>query len=81
MDKSLSDDEEAPLNVKDLQLLCDLFYLPFEHGPQGLQILHEFQWLKTNSSVVAGISSQDKTKPEVRITENIFNYLLIPQFN
>lgn len=56
---------DAELTVEDLQLLCDLFYLPFEHGNQGLQILHDFQWLKTNSNLVAGISEADKSKPEV----------------
>ncbi|ODN00482.1 Protein O-GlcNAcase [Orchesella cincta] len=56
---------EQALTVEDLQLLCDLFYLPFEHGLQGLQLLHDFQWLKTNSNRVAGITEADKSKPEV----------------
>ena len=59
-------DSADDLGVPDLQFLCDLFYLPFEHGTQGLHILTEFQWLKTNSNLVAGISTQDKAKPEVR---------------
>jgi len=46
-------------------LLCDLFYLPFEHGSQGLQILLEFQWLKTNANLVAGVTPKDKLRPEV----------------
>jgi protein O-GlcNAcase/histone acetyltransferase len=53
------------LTCEDLLLLCDLFYLPYEHGAQGLQILHEFQWLKANLSSIAGESSKDKIKPEV----------------
>jgi len=53
------------LTVEDLLLLCDLFYLPYEHGTQGLQILHEFQWLKSNLSTIAGTCSKDKLKPEV----------------
>jgi protein O-GlcNAcase/histone acetyltransferase len=57
--------EEESLTVDDLHLLCDLFYLPFEHGSQGLQILNEFHWLKTNSHIVAGITSRDRDKPEV----------------
>nr|CAG4651614.1 EOG090X01OH [Triops cancriformis] len=40
--------KDYALTVDDLLLLCDLFYLPFEHGPQGLQLLHEFNWLKRN---------------------------------
>lgn len=33
-------------------LLCDLFYLPFEHGSKALQLLSEFYWLKTNANVL-----------------------------
>lgn len=36
----------------DIALLCDLFYLPFEHGGSGTQILHDFNWLKTHAHVV-----------------------------
>ncbi|XP_035702266.1 protein O-GlcNAcase isoform X2 [Folsomia candida] len=52
------------LTAEDLHLLCDLFYLPYEHGTQGLQIMHEFQWLKTNSNVIAGAIAKEKMKPE-----------------
>ncbi|XP_044155095.1 protein O-GlcNAcase [Bufo gargarizans] len=41
------------LTLEDLQLLVDLFYLPYEHGPKGAQMLKEFQWLRANSSVVS----------------------------
>lgn len=58
---------DMELTIEDLHLLCDLFYLPFEHGNQGLQLLHEFQWLKTNSNLVAGIAEVDKAKPEVLV--------------
>ncbi|XP_073963063.1 O-GlcNAcase [Choristoneura fumiferana] len=33
------------LTEDDLVLLCDLFYLPFEHGSRGLRMLHDFHWL------------------------------------
>ncbi|XP_042317026.1 protein O-GlcNAcase isoform X2 [Sceloporus undulatus] len=42
-----------PVTLEDLQLLADLFYLPYEHGPKGVQMLREFQWLRANSSVVS----------------------------
>lgn len=51
-----------------MALLCDLFYLPFEHGGQGLQLLQEFNWLKSNAHLVIGASRVDKNisvKPEV----------------
>lgn len=51
------DDEKNSLQTityDDILLLCDLFYLPFEHGKQGLQLLNEFQYLKTNANVLSG---------------------------
>lgn len=49
----------------DVSLLVDLFYLPFEHGTQGLQMLQNLKWVKCNACLV----SQGKTKdsPEVNI--------------
>lgn len=49
-------DEETKSNMltfEDIALLVDLFYLPFEHGSQGIQILQEFHWLKTNGYIVS----------------------------
>ncbi|XP_055523311.1 protein O-GlcNAcase [Wyeomyia smithii] len=48
-DKSSSDKD---ITTADIILLCDLFYLPFEHGSKALQLLSEFYWLKTNASVL-----------------------------
>ncbi|XP_012287820.1 protein O-GlcNAcase isoform X3 [Orussus abietinus] len=45
-------EEDKQLTHEDLSLLCDLFYLPFEHGGQGIQLLQEFNWLKSNAHVV-----------------------------
>nr|XP_032808407.1 protein O-GlcNAcase isoform X1 [Petromyzon marinus] len=41
-----------PVTADDLDLLADLFYLPYEHGPRAAQLLREFHWLKVNSSAV-----------------------------
>ncbi|KAI5713796.1 hypothetical protein M8J76_005634 [Diaphorina citri] len=51
-DKSMLD-KDKELTIQDLTLMCDLFYLPFEHGAQGLHVLQEFNWLKSNSQLVA----------------------------
>lgn len=40
------------LTAEDLLLLCDLFYLPFEHGAKALHLLNEFQWLKSNAHML-----------------------------
>ncbi|KAM8852706.1 protein O-GlcNAcase isoform 1-T1 [Synchiropus picturatus] len=42
-----------PLSIEDLSLLAELFYLPYEHGPKAVQMLKEFNWLRSNSSVVS----------------------------
>ncbi|XP_064095431.1 protein O-GlcNAcase-like isoform X1 [Macrobrachium nipponense] len=62
------DNEEDNLTVDDLQLLVDLFYLPFEHGRQGVNILNEFNWLKMNSHLVIDSkkNEDDTEKPEVQ---------------
>ncbi|XP_055381080.1 protein O-GlcNAcase [Condylostylus longicornis] len=56
------------ISIEDIYLLCDLFYLPFEHGGRGLQILNEFNWLKTHAHVLLHSSkkNQDNSKPEVQ---------------
>ncbi|XP_046668184.1 protein O-GlcNAcase isoform X2 [Homalodisca vitripennis] len=46
-------DLDKELTIEDLALLCDLFYLPFEHGSQGVQLLQEFNWLKSNAHLIA----------------------------
>lgn len=55
------DDEDYQLGLDDLLLLCDVFYLPFEHGSQGMLLLEEFSWLKVNAYLVA--DSQAKKFP------------------
>jgi hypothetical protein len=58
--------KETELTFEDLSLLCDLFYLPFEHGGQGLQLLQEFNWLKSNAHVViAANQKKDASRSEV----------------
>ncbi|KAJ3642974.1 hypothetical protein Zmor_025718 [Zophobas morio] len=59
--------KENELTFEDLALLCDLFYLPFEHGGQGLQLLQEFNWLKSNAHIVmAANQKKDPLKADVQ---------------
>ncbi|XP_018562788.1 protein O-GlcNAcase isoform X2 [Anoplophora glabripennis] len=61
------DRKSTDLTYEDLALLCDLFYLPFEHGGQGLQLLQEFNWLKSNAHlVIAANQKKDTSSPEVQ---------------
>ncbi|XP_014242076.1 protein O-GlcNAcase [Cimex lectularius] len=57
----VADWNHQQLNLEDISLLCDLFYLPFEHGTQGIQLLQEFHWLHTNAHIIASTH----TRPEV----------------
>ncbi|KNC31600.1 hypothetical protein FF38_12819 [Lucilia cuprina] len=65
--------EACKMSPEDLYLLCDLFYLPFEHGTRGLKLLNEFNWLKANAHVLldegkcrkSGSEAETPTKPEV----------------
>ncbi|GAB0086403.1 O-GlcNAcase [Sergentomyia squamirostris] len=59
----LADDVSKQLTSEDLSLLCDLFYLPFEHGSKGLVILNEFHWLKSNASVLLAASKKSPQDP------------------
>lgn len=35
-----------------MAIFVDMFYLPFEHGRRGIQMLQEFSWLHENSYVM-----------------------------
>lgn len=61
-------EELEPLNVEDLALLCDLFYLPFEHGPRAIHLLKEAHWIISHASLVGSNAKLPKTEqpPEVR---------------
>ncbi|CAB0039448.1 unnamed protein product [Trichogramma brassicae] len=62
---------DKQLTCEDLSLLCDLFYLPFEHGGQGIQLLQEFNWLKSNAHVLIYKSEVDE---EARKADEAIQY-------
>lgn len=68
-----------PVTLEDLQLLADLFYLPYEHGPKGAQMLREFQWLRANSSVVS-VNCKGKDSEKVS-TLIVLQWLLTGTWN
>lgn len=63
------EDVEKQLTHEDLSLLCDLFYLPFEHGGQGIQLLQEFNWLKSNAHVVMKQSKDQEECNKADVSE------------
>ncbi|KAG0725771.1 Protein O-GlcNAcase [Chionoecetes opilio] len=64
---TLVEEDKEELTVDDLQVLAELFYLPYEHGRYGITIMNEFNWLKINSQLVIDQRRRDnpETKPEV----------------
>lgn len=71
-------DLDKQLGYEDLSLLCDLFYLPFEHGGQGIQLLQEFNWLKSNAYVVMKKSKEEEAASESDVScEHCANKKLI----
>ncbi|XP_012259880.2 protein O-GlcNAcase [Athalia rosae] len=67
--ESVPIDVEKQLTQEDLSLLCDLFYLPFEHGGQGIQLLQEFNWLKSNAQIVMKHLKNENERNNADITE------------
>lgn len=57
--------------------MCDLFYLPFEHGPQSVQYLTEFNWLKSNAHLVSNENKHRVKKNESVESKPEVSYLPI----
>eukprot|EP00108_Taenia_solium_P008405 TsM_001145200 transcript=TsM_001145200 gene=TsM_001145200 len=47
------------ISLEDLELLSDLFYLPFSHGPTALKALELGHWLRENSHLAPAATSAD----------------------
>jgi protein O-GlcNAcase/histone acetyltransferase len=61
-------DCQAELNLDNLALLVDFFYLPFEHGVRGCAFLNDIKWLIEHSVVFLdqedGNKSQENEKED-----------------
>ncbi|XP_030373978.1 protein O-GlcNAcase [Scaptodrosophila lebanonensis] len=73
-DNDKTNANSGKINADDLGLLCDLFYLPFEHGSRGLKLLSEFNWLKSNANVLlhersSGDANNGTTAAKPEVTE------------
>jgi hypothetical protein len=44
------DGNPSDLTLDDIRLLVELFYLPYEHGPNAQQMFIDFYWLRFNYS-------------------------------
>ncbi|XP_021351407.1 protein O-GlcNAcase-like isoform X2 [Mizuhopecten yessoensis] len=58
---------------EDLSLLVDLFYLPFEHGTQGVKMLQNLRWVKCNAFQVT--QAQKKQSEVAEWMENADTFI------
>ncbi|CAL8269458.1 unnamed protein product [Gadus morhua 'NCC'] len=47
-----------PLTLADLNLLSELFYLPYEYGPRARSMLQQLDWLRAHSTAAAADNDQ-----------------------
>lgn len=47
-----------PLTLEDLNLLSEIFYLPYEYGPTAKTMLQELDWIKKNSGAAVADTDQ-----------------------
>lgn len=54
---------DAKIELEQLFLLVDMFYLPFEHGLRGMTLLENLQFLLENAH---SICQSDKESPSIK---------------
>nr|XP_054766561.1 protein O-GlcNAcase-like isoform X1 [Lytechinus pictus] len=57
------------ITEEDLSLMCELFYLPYEHGPRATHELEEIHWLRNNAYVVHAGKGSAKGNVEKQAAE------------
>ena len=50
------------MTMDDLCLLCDMFYLPYQHGSRAVELLQELNWL-VNFNPDSYVEEGDTTLP------------------
>ncbi|XP_071032196.1 protein O-GlcNAcase-like [Oncorhynchus clarkii lewisi] len=67
-----------PLTLDDLQLLSELFYLPYEHGSTARTMLTELDWLKAHREAVG--EAETKLTAEWRSRAKCFDVMCVAVF-
>ncbi|NXA12233.1 OGA GlcNAcase, partial [Sapayoa aenigma] len=57
-----------PLSLKEVQMLVELFYLPYHHGALAQELLENFRWLRANSLSV-GVPAMVPDACRVRLVQ------------
>ncbi|MEQ2167526.1 hypothetical protein GOODEAATRI_005024 [Goodea atripinnis] len=68
-----------PLTMDDLNLLSDLFYLPYEHGAMARIMLEELDWLKNHRQDAAAQTEEMFNRlsnaPNRSVLYDLYNYI------
>lgn len=67
---AINDESNSVITFNDLSLLVELFFLPFEHGSSGANILKEIKWLRDNSNILLPEGSEKSQNATNVSTEN-----------
>ncbi|XP_064857238.1 protein O-GlcNAcase isoform X1 [Oncorhynchus nerka] len=67
-----------PLTLDDLQLLSELFYLPYEHGSTARTMLTELDWLKAHREAVG--EAETELTAEWRSRAKCFDVMCVAVF-
>jgi hypothetical protein len=59
------------LTLDDVRFLVELFYLPYEHGPNVQQIFLNFHWLRFNYHSQQGVSKADSMSVSLLIASHV----------
>lgn len=79
-DNAPAKDPNKILTIEDLSLLWDLFYLPFEHGGQAIQLLQEFNWLKSNADIVIKKGKDETATSKADVIELLLHKIEVFNF-
>ena len=65
-----------PVTVEDLRVLCQCFYLPYEHGKLGHEMVQRFKWLKTHCQKLSSCKNKTTEAYMVKVCNenNLYAY-------
>ena len=57
---NVKEEKKSDVTKRDLELLIDLFFLPYEHGEQAKHLIAEFKWLQANALPIDTLDKKSK---------------------
>ncbi|XP_065071212.1 protein O-GlcNAcase-like [Rhopilema esculentum] len=57
---NVKEEKKSDVTKHDLELLIDLFFLPYEHGKQAKHLIAEFKWLQANALPIDTLDKKSK---------------------